>query len=675
MTGDPLKRLHEMLEAESVEYDGPLPFVGGAVGYLSYDLCQLTEGARLHKPDDAGLPDLEFGFYDAAVVCDNLDAKVWLVSCGATESDCKASLGRLRKRLKKGIAGTVEEGEDARPCIKSNYTRQEYVKAVNRVKEYIREGDVYQVNLSQRFTAMLKSNGWSLYKRLRRINPAPFSAYLRFGDADVMCSSPERFLRVQVDMIETRPIKGTRPRGIDKGKDAKFASELLSSGKDKAEHVMIVDLERNDLGKVCEYGTVAVTEFEALESYPTVHHLVSTVSGKLRKDVRLVDCISACFPGGSITGAPKVRAIEIIDEIEPVRRGLYTGSIGYLGYDGKMDLNIVIRTIIYRRGRAFFNVGGGIVSDSDPDAEYDETIDKARALFESLKAEGYGMKTNVNGKLADENDAAISPLDYGLLYGYGLFETMRAEKGRVFRLNRHIARLRAAAKTIDIPMPWSDDELGKMVEETIQANRLDDAYIRLTVTRGVGEPRLDFSDDAKPTIIIVARKLPPDKTAATKLAVSKGFSAYSKDVRTGIKSTNYLVSALAKAEAKELKVDDVILLNENGRVTECSTANIFLVSKGKLITPSIESGILPGITREAVIELARKLNIAVEEREVLPSELASSQEIFKTSSIAGIVPVTEVDGKPVGDGRPGRITLEIRRKYLELIIQELETAA
>jgi para-aminobenzoate synthetase component 1 len=269
--------------------------------------------------------------------------------------------------------------------LKSNFTPEEYIKAVNRVRGYIAAGDVFQVNLSQRFEADLKIPPYELYKRLRAVNPAPFASYLNFPGVVIVSTSPERFLKVQGDLVETRPIKGTRPRGRDPVEDERLAHELTHSIKDRAENMMIVDLERNDLGRVCHYGTVKVTELATLETFPTVFHLTSTVVGRLRRGKSNIDLLKATFPGGSITGAPKVRAMEIIDEMEPTKRSVYTGSIGYLGFNEDMDINIVIRTFLIKEGKAYFQVGGGIIYDSDPEAEYMETLDKARALIRALQ--------------------------------------------------------------------------------------------------------------------------------------------------------------------------------------------------------------------------------------------------------------------------------------------------
>jgi aminodeoxychorismate synthase component I len=241
------------------------------------------------------------------------------------------------------------------------------------------------VNLSQRFATPYAGDPLPLYYRLRETSPAPFAAFLRFDDVAVLSSSPERFLRIDGRHVQTRPIKGTRPRGGTPEQDRQLARDLWNSPKDRAELVMIVDLERNDLGRVCEYGTVEVTELVQMEAHPTVFHLVATIEGRLRSGASAADCLRACFPGGSITGAPKIRAMEIIEELEPSRRGIYTGAIGYIGWNGQADLNIAIRTMVQARGRLTFHVGGGIVADSVPEAEYQETLDKAQGMLRALQ--------------------------------------------------------------------------------------------------------------------------------------------------------------------------------------------------------------------------------------------------------------------------------------------------
>jgi len=270
--------------------------------------------------------------------------------------------------------------------LRSTFTHRGYLNAVAKVREYIVAGDIFQANLSQRFQAPLREQPFDLYRRLRRRNPAPFAGYLAFDEVTVLSASPERFLRLDPDgQVETRPIKGTRPRGLGPMHDAALGRALAESVKDRAENVMIVDLLRNDLSRVCRPGSVRVPELFALEQHPTVHHLVSTVLGDLEPGADAVDLVRAAFPGGSITGAPKVRAMEVIAELEPTRRGVYCGSIGYLSATGAMDTSIVIRTFVLHDGELYFQAGGGIVADSDPELEYRETLDKAAGLIATLK--------------------------------------------------------------------------------------------------------------------------------------------------------------------------------------------------------------------------------------------------------------------------------------------------
>lgn len=396
--GNPFDHLRRLLaEHRSDDFQLPgIPFTGGAVGYLSYDLCHFVERLPSTTVDDIGFPDMYFGFYDKILVYDHHENKCLLVGRDVDVNvavDVKENGDYLAAALNKGTAPTA----DTRPPegahkaeIKSNFTRDAYLDAVRRAKEYIARGDVYQVNISQRFEAELTVPPHELYMRLRARNPAPFSAYIQFDDKAVVSSSPERFLRLQSggpgksDRVQTRPIKGTRPRGKDAAADTDLKQELMNSPKDNAELTMIVDLERNDIGRVCNYGSVRVTSKNFLETHPTVFHLVAAIEGELHPRYDAIDLLRATFPGGSITGAPKIRAMEIIDELEPTRRNLYTGAIGYIGFNGNMDLNIAIRTFMVKGSTAFFQAGGGIIADSDPEQEYQETLDKARALMESV---------------------------------------------------------------------------------------------------------------------------------------------------------------------------------------------------------------------------------------------------------------------------------------------------
>jgi len=398
LTGNPFDMLNHFLEVYQLDScSSPVPFIGGAVGYLSYDLCHFIERLPSTAMDDLKLPECYFGFYDLVLAFDNLQGKAYVISTGFPELRERKRIERATRRLnevKDKLAGVPVSGVEAltatisspmaQVALKGNFTHEEYVDAVEKARQYIIAGDIFEVNLSQRFEAELSIAPYELYRRLRQINPAPFAGYLNFDEVSVLSASPERFLRIRGDWVETRPVKGTRPRGKTPEEDEALANELLNSSKDLAENIMIVDLERNDLGRICRFGTVKVTELAILEVFPTVFHLTSTVEGKLREGKNCIDLLKATFPGGSITGAPKVRSMEIIDELEPTRRSVYTGGIGYLSFNGDLDLNIAIRTFLVKGKKAYFQVGGAVVYDSDPEAEYQETLDKARALIEAL---------------------------------------------------------------------------------------------------------------------------------------------------------------------------------------------------------------------------------------------------------------------------------------------------
>ncbi|KDR96582.1 aminodeoxychorismate synthase, subunit I [Peptoclostridium litorale DSM 5388] len=383
---DELKRLMKLYESNC---DCVLPFIGGAVGYLGYDMCHHVEDLPRTAVDDVHIPDCFFGIYDGVIAIDHLNKEVYAASPGLF-SDAKAWVEAAEEVIKNGkpeLPHFEMNNAGEKVKLQSNFEKEDYKEAINKIKDYIRSGDIYQANMTQRFECETKYSPYELYFRLRTINPAPFACYMDFGSGHIVSSSPERFIQIRDGRVETRPIKGTRPRGNTPAEDEANKNELLGSEKDKSELLMIVDLERNDLGRVCKTGSVKVTELFHLEEYPTVYHLVSTVVGELDGDVHTVDCIKAAFPGGSITGAPKIRSMQVIDELEPTQRNIYTGSIGYIGFNGDADLNIVIRTIVQKGDRAFFQVGGGIVWDSDAQMEYEETLHKARALINALDAQ------------------------------------------------------------------------------------------------------------------------------------------------------------------------------------------------------------------------------------------------------------------------------------------------
>lgn len=406
-SSNPFENLRRLFGGPQIETSPGLPpFFGGAVGYLSYDLVRDFETLPSIATDDLPIPHLQFGLYDIITAVDHQHDRLQIIFCPPMER----FLGEPREKLyREGLDRLAEwearlRGQPApltdlppldQMAFHPDQTRESYLDRVRRCQEYIAAGDIYQANLSHRFTlqppstysdaADRPSYEQELYRRLHTVNPSPFSGLLHFDDVTLISSSPERLVRLHNRRADTRPIAGTRPRGLDDRDDQRLIGELLTNEKERAEHLMLVDLERNDLGRVCQFGSVQVDEFMAVEQYSHVSHIVSNVSGTLRQDATPFDLILALFPGGTITGVPKIRCMEIIEELEPVRRGPYTGSFGYIGWNGDLDLNIVIRTLVWCEGKGYLQVGAGIVADSDPAKEYEETIQKAQAFFSALQ--------------------------------------------------------------------------------------------------------------------------------------------------------------------------------------------------------------------------------------------------------------------------------------------------
>jgi para-aminobenzoate synthetase component 1 len=373
--GNPFDAIAQLLAEQRLDNPDGLPLPCGAVGAFGYDLGQHLERLPHRAEEDLDFPDLVLGFYDALTGIDTTDGSAVRVELGSRFPRRAIDPATYQDAFGTG-ASTARPG--------GTFTRDGYLAAVARVREYIAAGDVYQVNLSQRFHARSNRSPLEVYEALRAASPAPYAALLRFGRRALISASPEQFLELRGRTLVTRPIKGTRRRGAGPAEDEQRRRDLLADPKDDAELAMIVDLERNDLGRVCEPGSVVVAAPKVLESHPTVHHLSATIEGRLRRGLGPVDVLRATFPGGSITGAPKIRAMEIIDELEPTRRAFYTGAIGALGFDGSMNLSIAIRTVLADGPDYFFQAGGGIVADSDPAAEYDETLAKAAAMARTL---------------------------------------------------------------------------------------------------------------------------------------------------------------------------------------------------------------------------------------------------------------------------------------------------
>jgi para-aminobenzoate synthetase component 1 len=407
VAGDPFAALAELMARYPMATAPHLPpFQGGVAGSFGYGLRHHVERVPRHRRDDQDMPDLLLGAYDLVVAIDHVAGQGWLISSGlpaqgtAREARAEARIAwalDLHAQVPAASAGS-SWAIAARPELSG----ADYKAMVRKTIDYIEAGDIYQANITQRFRARLHAgiDRLDLYRALRRRNPATFAAFLEFDDMTILSSSPERFLSLRDGAVETRPIKGTRPRGKNSLEDQALAAELLASEKDRAENLMIVDLLRNDISRVCRMGSVKVPVLWGLESYATVHHLVSVVTGEMLPGKSAVDLLRATFPGGSVTGAPKIRAMEIIAELEPTSRGPYCGAIGYLGFDGSLDSNIVIRTYCVKGDDLSFQVGGGIVADSDPALELEESFTKAKALIETLASGGGQARSDFGGSAA-----------------------------------------------------------------------------------------------------------------------------------------------------------------------------------------------------------------------------------------------------------------------------------
>lgn len=378
--GNPLNELKRILSKKiNRKKSWPL-FYSGCIGYFAYDISHFFEKLPATAIDDLNLPDIYMIFPRDIIFFDHKKKVMKIIS--KSKQNIVNIIERINMNNAKRDANSKSNNEKIR--FKSNFTFAKYKKAVDKCKEYVRKGDSFQIKISQRFECEINEDSFEIYKKLRRINPSPYAAYLNFEDCTLVSCSPEHLVKVENGNIETRPIGGTYPRGRNSQEDDRILKKFLQDEKEKAEHMMLIDLERNDLGRVCEYGSVVANEKMAIEKYSHLMHIVTNIKGRLQKDKTIFDVLKAMFPGGTITGCPKIRTMEIIDELEPVARGPYTGSIGFINFSNEMDLNIIIRTLIIKGSKGYVQVGGGIVADSNPKREYEETIDKAKALFEAI---------------------------------------------------------------------------------------------------------------------------------------------------------------------------------------------------------------------------------------------------------------------------------------------------
>ena len=393
---NPLDNLQEELKKYKVENKTHLPFIGGAVGYLSYDLGNYIEKLPRTAIDDTNVYDLYFGLYNWVIVVDHLENKTYIATPDLDIEEENKIIRKIEDQINEaeraGIDSICYEEKDVEKTrLKSNFTKSEFEDAVRKVQDYIRQGDIYQANLTQRFSGKTTLSSYELYRDLRRFSPAPFGAFLNFEHSHILSNSPERFIKCVDNKVETRPIKGTRPRGKTESEDLALEKELLSDEKELAEHNMLVDLGRNDIGKISEIGSVNVDKYLSIERFSHVMHIGSTVTGTLRKDLDSLAAIDSILPAGTLSGAPKIRACEIINELENNKRGIYGGAIGYIDLSGNVDTCISIRIAFARNNKVFIRSGAGIVADSVPDNEFDECLNKAAAVIDALKIADGGI--------------------------------------------------------------------------------------------------------------------------------------------------------------------------------------------------------------------------------------------------------------------------------------------
>jgi para-aminobenzoate synthetase component I len=634
-----------------------LPVTNGLFGYLAYDLKNRLENLPRTAVDPYGLPD--FCLYaPSALLIQERDALtsdntrlLTPVYSALAETRAGAADELLAQHLGQTPQGPQSYGITG--PFQSGFSAATYRAAVGRIREYIAAGDVYQVNMSQCFEAPFEGDTYTLFQDLYRANPAPFFAYVQAGDHQVVSTSPERYLKLRGNAVETRPIKGTRPRSSDPAEDAALKAELAASPKDAAELSMIVDLLRNDIGRVCAGGSVRVCEHKRVEAYTNVYHLVSVVQGRLEEDKDGIDLIKATFPGGSITGCPKIRAMEIIDELEPTRRHVYTGSMGYIGFDDTLDLSIAIRTATISGGQIRFSVGGGVIFDSDPQAEYEETLHKGRTLMGALgggpenAAVGTEATTGVlvwlNGLLIPAAQAQLPIDDLGLQYGHGLFETIRIHKGRPHNLGSHLDRMAHSWRTL-FKVPPPDLSWEVIIDQLLAANGLSGQEAAVKLLASFGPPQ--FSPQ-RPNLVATARPYRHRLAVIGRPGLHLG--TYPEPIASPLlvhKSLNYLYFYLAGQWAAKAGFDEALILDTDGRVSETHTANLLVIDGQTVIQPQ-NRACLPGTMQAAMLNQFQAWGYTIEKRPLGPADLAAAPAVLATNALMGAVPVMAVDGKGI----------------------------
>ncbi len=656
---NPFEALRRLIRGYALGFDDPsIPVGAGLFGYLSYDLKDYIEKLPRTVVDALGLPQICLFAPSVVVVHDKIAQNTRLCIPLRNGQSLKKTLGRFQSMIKTPPAkdSFFSGGSTG---FSSSFTRPAYLEAVSRIKDCIVSGHIYQVNLSQRFETDFSGNPYAFFKQLYHAAPAPFYAYVHAGDHYIVSTSPERFLLRRQSEVETRPIKGTRPRGRTKKQDKTLGQALKQSQKDAAELSMIVDLMRNDLGRVCRAGSVHVAEHKRLEPYKNVFHLVSVVKGVLQPQKDTADLLLATFPGGSITGCPRIRAMEIIDELEPVSRHVYTGSIGYIGFHDTLDLSIAIRTATIYHNKIFFSAGGGVVFDSNPGDEYDETLHKARSLLEALKTSTpeAGAKEFVwlNGALVPKPQAKIPIGDLGFQYGFGFFETLRVHRGRPAYLKAHIQRFYDAWKNL-FQTPVPDITWNEVIGQVLEKNNLLDQTAAVKIMAAYGEAGVC---PCRHSLVVTAK--PYAMRPAIREKGGLDLATYPHPRQTPLadhKTLNYLYYFLAGRWAQQKGADEAMILNPDGSISETNTANLLMIKGKHLIRPK-SAHCLAGIMEQQVIARLTRRGYRLVHQKLMPRDLFSADEVILTNSLIGAVPVLSLDQTPVG--RPSDLCARIRK--------------
>lgn len=637
------------------------PVSAGLFGYFSYDLKNMVENLP-QTCLGTGLPDICLYAPSAILIHDkkknNTNLLIPYLSLNSDSAKNKIPKAQYINDIKdyffkkfhgKTFKTKPEDSISTQTSSKlaSTFSKEEYIEKVNQVINHLKAGDIYQANLSQRFETEFSGAPFALFKKFYKKNPASFFSFINAKTHQILSTSPERFIKQTNREIETRPIKGTIARGRTKDEDIKNASTLGSSIKDDAELTMIVDLMRNDLSRVAETGTIVVKEHKKLEPYDNVFHLVSIVKGSLLKDKSSIDLLKASFPGGSITGCPKIRAMEIIDELEPVQRHVYTGSIGYVSFHDTMDLSIAIRTATIFKNKISFSVGGGIVSDSIPEKEYQETLDKGKTIMETLSSNSVITdhkveKVWINGKIIDAEKAFIPIACPGFQYGAGLFETIRAENGKILRLHDHIKRLNKGIKALFNKEPL-DINFKDVISSVLEKSGLNSSIAAVKIILARNDELAGF-----PFFISVSAK---KYIHRLEILQKDGLELlqYPYPRLTPIadhKSLNYFYYYLAGLYAKENNKDEALILNPDMTVSETNTCNIMIIQDNTIILPQSEHA-LKGVTMDAVIKILKKEKYEIKKQKLLFKDLFSYSNIFLTNALMGAVPVIAIENNKI----------------------------